>query len=197
LKLFVILQFYAMASTPCLSSLVAHNINPANFPVLMEVLYLYNRRYLSINSMKNMRISIGNDHAGTECKKFIAENLEKDGHELLNHGTDDPDSVDYPDFVHPVARDVTGGKVDLGIVICGSGNGVAMTANKHRDIRAALCWDVELAKLARQHNNANVLAIPARFVSNQLALEMVRAFLTTEFEGGRHSRRVEKISKGV
>ncbi|TVR87413.1 MAG: ribose 5-phosphate isomerase B [Saprospirales bacterium] len=144
-----------------------------------------------------MRISIGNDHAGTECKKFILENLKKDGHELVNHGTDDPDSVDYPDFVHPVARDVAGKKVDLGIVICGSGNGVAMTANKHRDIRAALCWDVDLAKLGRQHNNANVLAIPARFVSNQLALEMVRAFLTTEFEGGRHSRRVEKICKGL
>jgi ribose 5-phosphate isomerase B len=142
-----------------------------------------------------MRISIGNDHAGTECKKFILENLEKDGHELVNHGTDDPDSVDYPDFVHPVAKDVVSQKSDRGIVICGSGNGVAMTVNKYSDIRAALCWEVELAKLARLHNDANVLAIPARFVSRQLALDMVKVFLKTEFEGGRHCRRVDKISQ--
>lgn len=141
-----------------------------------------------------MKISIGGDHAGYEYKANIIKYLEKQGHKVTNHGTDGPDSVDYPDFAHPVAEDVEGRKAKLGILICGSGNGVAMAANKHQKIRAALCWNTDLAKLARQHNNANVIAIPARFVTKRMATNMVKAFIETEFEGGRHKRRVGKIS---
>lgn len=142
----------------------------------------------------NMKISIGNDHAGPDYKKAIVHYLISKGHEILNHGTDTFDSVDYPDFGHPVATDVESGKADLGIVICGSGNGIAMTANKHQGIRAALCWTKEISALARQHNNANVVSIPARFTSIQQAIEIVDTFLTTDFEGGRHATRVNKIS---
>ena len=113
--------------------------------------------------------------------------------EIQNHGTDSPDSVDYPDHVHPVAKAVSKGDVHLGIVMCGSGNGVSMTANKYAEIRAALCWKPEIAKLAREHNDANILSIPVRFVDEQTALEMVKLFVETDFEGGRHLRRVEKI----
>ncbi|MCB0617489.1 MAG: RpiB/LacA/LacB family sugar-phosphate isomerase, partial [Saprospiraceae bacterium] len=113
---------------------------------------------------------------------------------VLDFGTDSTESVDYPDFVHPVAEQVESGKADLGVVICGSGNGVAMTANKHQGIRAALCWTEEIAALARQHNDANVIALPARFVSQELALQMVKTFVRTDFEGGRHGRRVNKIA---
>jgi ribose 5-phosphate isomerase B len=141
-----------------------------------------------------MKISIGNDHAGPDYKKAIVHYLTSKGHEILNHGTDTFDSVDYPDFGHPVATDVESGKADLGIVICGSGNGIAMTANKHQEIRAALCWTKEISALARQHNNANVVSIPARFTSIQQAIEIVDTFLTTDFEGGRHATRVNKIS---
>jgi ribose 5-phosphate isomerase B len=141
-----------------------------------------------------MKISIGNDHAGPDYKKAIVHYLTSKGHEILNHGTDTFDSVDYPDFGHPVATDVESGKADLGIVICGSGNGIAMTANKHQEIRAALCWTKEISALARQHNNANVVSIPARFTSIQQAIEIVDTFLTTDFEGGRHATRVDKIS---
>ena len=141
-----------------------------------------------------MKISIGNDHAGPDYKKAIVHYLTSNGHEILNHGTDTFDSVDYPDFGHPVATDVESGKADLGIVICGSGNGIAMTANKHQGIRAALCWTKEISALARQHNNANVVSIPARFTSIQQAIEIVDTFLNTEFEGGRHATRVDKIS---
>lgn len=141
-----------------------------------------------------MKISIGGDHAGYEYKANIIKYLEKQGHKVTNHGTDGPDSVDYPDFAHPVAEDVEARKAKLGILICGSGNGVAMAANKHQKIRAALCWNTDLAKLARQHNNANVIAIPARFVTKRMATNMVKAFIETEFEGGRHKRRVGKIS---
>ena len=119
-----------------------------------------------------MKISIGNDHAGPDYKKAIVHYLTSKGHEILNHGTDTFDSVDYPDFGHPVATDVTSGKAELGIVICGSGNGIAMTANKHQGIRAALCWTKEISALARQHNNANVVSIPARFTSIQQAVEI-------------------------
>ena len=111
----------------------------------------------------------------------------------MNHGTDSPDSVDYPDFVHPVAEDVSAGKVDLGIIICGSGNGAAMTANKHQNIRAALCWTKEIVALAREHNNANVLSLPARYLSIPQALAMVETYITTDFEGGRHQGRIDKI----
>ena len=141
-----------------------------------------------------MKISIGNDHTGPDYKKAIVQYLEEKSHTVLNHGTDSFESVDYPDFGHPVAYDVESKKTDLGIIICGSGNGIAMTANKHQDIRAALCWTKEIAALARQHNDANVLSIPARFTSIQQAVEIVDTFLTTPFEGGRHTNRVNKIA---
>jgi len=141
-----------------------------------------------------MTIAIGCDHAGYDYRASIIRMLRQDGHTVLDQGTDGPDSVDYPDFAHAVARLVHDGQADLGIVICGSGNGVAMTANKHAGIRAALVWTEELAGLAREHNDANVLAIPARFVSLRMARAMVRRFLNTPFAGGRHARRVDKIS---
>lgn len=141
-----------------------------------------------------MVIAIGNDHAGTEYKFEIIKLLKNKGIEVLNFGTDTSDSMDYSDSIHPVANAVENNKATLGIVICGSGNGAQMTANKHQGIRAALCWNNELVELARLHNNANILAIPARFVSLQQALGFVSLFLTTNFEGGRHQTRVEKIS---
>ncbi|MBU2526697.1 MAG: ribose 5-phosphate isomerase B [Bacteroidetes bacterium] len=141
-----------------------------------------------------MKISIGNDHAGTDYKVTIVEWLVAQGHQVKNYGTDTCESVDYPDFIHPVAHDVEAVRADLGIVICGSGNGAAMTANKHQKVRAALCWNTELAALARQHNNANILSIPARFVSVNEALSMVKIFLNTNFEGGRHQNRIDKMS---
>lgn len=140
-----------------------------------------------------MKIAIGNDHAGTEYKLAIIGLLKSMGVEVVNHGTDGTDSVDYADFVHPVANEVEEGNVDLGIIICGSGNGVSMTANKHQKIRAALCWTTEIVKLAKEHNDANILSLPARFISLPQALEMVKIFLNTSFEGGRHERRIEKI----
>lgn len=140
-----------------------------------------------------MKISIGNDHAGTEYKLAIVGLLKSMSIEVINHGTDGSDSVDYPDFIHPVASDVETERADLGIIICGSGNGASMTANKHQGIRAALCWNKEIVALAREHNNANILSLPARFISLPQALEMVITFLNTEFEGGRHERRIEKI----
>ena len=141
-----------------------------------------------------MKISIGNDHAGPDYKKAIVHYLESLGHEVTNYGTDSEDSVDYPDFGHPVANDVEQGKADFGIVICGSGNGIAMTVNKHQDVRAALCWTKEIAALARQHNDANIISIPARYTSIQQAVEMVAVFLNTPFDGGRHANRVKKIA---
>ena len=141
-----------------------------------------------------MTISIGNDHAGPEYKNAIVDYLESNGHIVINHGTDTFESVDYPDFGHPVAYDVESKKADLGIVICGSGNGIAMTVNKHQDIRAALCWTKEIAELARQHNDANVISIPARYTSIPQAVAMVETFIETPFEGGRHANRVKKIA---
>ncbi|MCK0189734.1 ribose 5-phosphate isomerase B [Arenibacter sp. F20364] len=140
-----------------------------------------------------MKIAIGNDHAGTEYKLAIIGLLKSRGIEVMNHGTDGSDSVDYADFVHPVAKEVEYGNVDLGIIICGSGNGVSMTANKYQKIRAALCWTTEIVQLAKEHNDANILSLPARFISLPQALEMVKTFLDTSFEGGRHERRIEKI----
>lgn len=140
-----------------------------------------------------MKISIGNDHAGPEYKEAIMKILKNQGHELKNYGTDTTSSVDYPDFIHPVAEDVSQGKAQLGIIICGSGNGAAMTANKHQKVRAALCWNKELVFLARQHNDANILSLPARFLSIPQAIAMVETFVNTEFEGGRHQGRIEKI----
>ena len=138
-----------------------------------------------------MKLSIGNDHAGFDYKNFIIENLKN--HNIINHGTDDKKSVDYPDFAHPVALDIENKISELGILICGSGNGVAMTANKHNNIRAALCWNKEVAKLAKQHNNANILCIPARFLTKEEALQIVKYFIETNFEGGRHEKRINKI----
>ena len=139
-----------------------------------------------------MNISIGNDHAGVDYKNYIIENL-NDKHDIKNHGTDAESSVDYPDFAHPVSSDVDNKISELGILICGSGNGVAMTANKYKNVRAALCWNEELAVLAKQHNNANIVCIPARFISKEEALQIVKSFIQTGFEGGRHERRVNKI----
>ncbi|SNR17780.1 ribose 5-phosphate isomerase B [Tenacibaculum jejuense] len=141
-----------------------------------------------------MTIAIGNDHAGTEYKFEIIKLLEELGHTVVNFGTDDNGSMDYPDTIHPTANAVENNEVDLGIILCGSGNGAQMTANKHQGIRAALCWNNELVALSRQHNNANILTIPARFVSLQQALGFVKIFLATEFEGGRHQNRVAKIA---
>lgn len=140
-----------------------------------------------------MKIAIGNDHAGTEYKLAIVGLLKSMDIEVVNYGTDGSDSVDYPDFVHPVARDIEHGNADYGIIICGSGNGASMTVNKHQKVRAALCWTKEIVALARSHNDANILSLPARFISLPQALDMVQSFLNTDFEGGRHERRVEKI----
>ncbi len=140
-----------------------------------------------------MNISIGNDHAGTDYKFAIVQLLESKGIVVENYGTDSNESVDYPDFVHPVAKDVVSKNADFGILICGSANGVAMTANKYQEIRAGLCWTKEIVKLIRQHNNANILCIPARYTAIPQALQMVETFLNTEFEGGRHQNRVNKI----
>ncbi len=140
-----------------------------------------------------MKISIGNDHAGTDYKFAIIKHLESKGIEVTNYGTDSNDSVDYPDFVHPVAKNVVNKLADFGILICGSANGVAMTANKYQEVRAGLCWNKEIVELTRQHNNANILCIPARYTAIPQALQMVDTFLNTEFEGGRHQNRVNKI----
>ena len=141
-----------------------------------------------------MKIAIGNDHAGPAYKKAIVAFLEEKGFEVINYGTDEFSSVDYPDFGHKVAQDVEQGNVAFGIVICGSGNGIAMTANKHQGVRCALCWTKEIAELARLHNDANVISIPARFTSIEQAVAMVDTFIHTNFEGGRHATRVGKIS---
>jgi ribose 5-phosphate isomerase B len=139
-------------------------------------------------------VAVGADHAGYEYKTVIVDLLQNKGLEVKDFGTYSQDSVDYPDFAHPVASAVENGEAGLGILICGSGNGVAITANKHQDIRAAICWQTDLARLARQHNNANIICIPARFVSTPEAEEMVNIFLSTAFEGGRHEKRVGKIA---
>ena len=143
-----------------------------------------------------MKIAIGSDHAGYTYKAYLIKKLKALGHEIIDKGTDGPDSVDYPDFAHPVAEVVGTDQVEIGVLICGSANGVAMTANKHQNVRAAVCWTEELAKLARQHNKANILCIPARFVGKRKAATMLSAFLETGFEGGRHKRRVGKIACG-
>lgn len=139
-------------------------------------------------------IALGADHAGYEYKEEVKKYLEAGGLQVMDFGTDSFESVDYPDFIHPTADAIENHDAEAGIIICGSGNGVAMTANKHPHIRAAVCWDNEIARLGRAHNNANVLALPARFISLDEALQMVKTFLKTDFEGGRHERRVKKIS---
>lgn len=141
-----------------------------------------------------MRIAIGNDHAGTDYKNAIVGFLKGQGHEIINCGTNSNDSVDYPDFAHIVAKKVDTAEVDLGILLCGTGNGVAMTANKYPKVRAGLAWTKEITAIIKQHNNANILVIPARYVAQEQVIEMVEIYLATGFEGGRHQRRIDKIS---
>jgi ribose 5-phosphate isomerase B len=140
-----------------------------------------------------LKIAIGGDHAGFQLKETIKSKLESEGYFLEDFGPFSDQSVDYPDFVHPVANSVENGEYNFGILICGSGNGVAMTANKHKGIRAAVCWNEMLAKLARAHNDANILCLAGRFLDDELAMEIVDTFLKTDFDGGRHIRRIKKI----
>lgn len=142
----------------------------------------------------NKTIYIANDHAGVELKEAVVKHLEENDYTVINLGTNTLDSVDYPDFAHPLAKAIEEGNAQFGILICGSANGVCITANKHQNVRAALCWKNEIASLARQHNDANVLGLPARFITIEEGIEMVHTFLNTEFEGGRHQGRVDKIS---
>jgi ribose 5-phosphate isomerase B len=142
----------------------------------------------------NNTIYVANDHAGVELKLAVAKHLEANGYTVINLGTDTLDSVDYPDFAHPLAKAIEEGKAQFGILICGSANGVCITANKHQNVRAALCWKNDIASLARQHNDANVLGLPARFITIEEGIEMVDTFLNTAFEGGRHQGRVDKIA---
>jgi ribose 5-phosphate isomerase B len=138
-------------------------------------------------------VPIACDHGGFEMKEYIINNLKKDGFQVKDYGVMSPDSVDYPDFIHPLAKDINDGAFPLGIIICGSGNGAQMVANKYPKVRAALCWNEEIARLARQHNDANILSLPGRFISFELGYELVKIFLGTSFEGGRHAKRIEKI----
>lgn len=140
------------------------------------------------------RIAIGSDHAGFEYKTALIQFLEGEGYTVQDFGPQSAESVDYPDFAHPVSTSVESGENELGVLICGSANGVAMSANKHQGIRAALCWLEEISVLAKQHNNANIVCLPARFIDVELAKRITRAFITTDFEGGRHENRVQKIS---
>ena len=142
--------------------------------------------------MNKIKVSIGNDHAGTSLKKYIIEYYKQNFY-FINHGTDQEDSVDYPDFVHPVANDVENKTSTFGILICGSANGVCMTANKHQGIRAGLAWNKDVAALIKQHNNANIICIPARFLDVSEAIQIIDTYINEEFEGGRHQRRVDKI----
>jgi len=142
---------------------------------------------------ENQMIAVGSDHAGFDYKEKIKEMLIAEGYSVNDFGTFSKDSVDYPDFVHPLAESVEKKETDFGILVCGSGQGVCITANKHQDIRAALCWTKDLAKMTRKHNNANVLCLAERYMELTDVLEIVKTFLATEFEGGRHERRVSKI----
>ena len=143
---------------------------------------------------KGKEIAIGSDHGGFELKEYLKNYLENQDYKLVDYGCFSTESVDYPDIAHPIAEAVSNGKYERAIIICGSGNGIQMAANKHRYVRAALCWDIEQTRLTRQHNDANILSLPGRFIDFKLAAEMVNVFLNTEFEGGRHSVRVNKIS---
>lgn len=143
---------------------------------------------------KGKEIAIGSDHGGFELKEYLKQQLENQGYNMVDYGCFTTESVDYPDIAHPVAEAVSNGKYERAIIICGSGNGIQMAANKHRYVRAALCWDIEQTRLTRQHNDANILSLPGRFIDFNLAEEMVKVFLNTDFEGGRHNIRVNKIS---
>jgi len=141
-----------------------------------------------------MTIAIGCDHAGYELKAKLIQHLENKGFNTINKGTDGPDSVDYPDFAHPTASSVDKGEADWGILICGSAQGVSMTANKHQGVRAAVVWTNDIARLSREHNNANMICLPARFINDEDAIQFVDTFSETAFEGGRHERRADKIA---
>lgn len=141
-----------------------------------------------------MKVAIGADHAGFEYKERLKKYLQKNGYDVKDFGTNSPESADYPDFAHPVSEAVENKEFELGVLVCGSANGVAITANKHQGIRAAICWNEELAALSRQHNDANIVCLPARFVSYELAEKITDRFLKEKFEGGRHAKRVNKIS---
>lgn len=140
-----------------------------------------------------MKIALGNDHAGFAIKVVLKEWLEEQGHEVVDYGTDTPEPADYPDIVHPVASSVERGEYERGVLVCGTGQGASITANKHPGIRATLCWRPEIATLARTHNDANILCLPGRFIDPGAAIEVVKVFLETPFEGGRHKRRIDKI----
>ncbi len=139
-------------------------------------------------------IGIAADHAGFELKEYLKPYLEQKGYKIKDYGTNSSESMDYPDVAHPLAKGIESHDVDFGIAICGSGNGISITLNKHQGVRAALCWNPELAQLAKQHNDANILSLPARFITHDQAITIVEAYLSAEFEGGRHLRRVEKIA---
>jgi len=141
------------------------------------------------------KIAIGSDHAGYKFKEFLKEYLTSKNYIITDFGTHSEASMDYPDSIHPLADAVNRKEIEKGVIICGSGNGVAMVANKYPGVRAAVCWNEEITKLARLHNNANIIALPARFISKDEALRFLQVFLNTDFEGGRHQRRVEKISQ--
>lgn len=147
-----------------------------------------------MKSLSEMKIAMASDHAGYALKLQVKAWLEAQGADVHDFGCYSSESCDYPDFAHPCAAAVENAEADFGVILCGTGNGISMTANKHQGVRAALCWDVPLAELARQHNNANILALPARFISEELALKITEAFFRTDFEGGRHERRVQKIA---
>ena len=139
------------------------------------------------------KIGMACDHAGYELKEYLKKILIKRGNEVVDFGTNSPESMDYPDTAHPLAEALEAGKVDFGVSMCGSGNGITMTLNKHQGVRAALCWDPEIASLAKRHNNANILSMPARFISKEEAVAILEAYLNAEFEGGRHQNRIDKI----
>ena len=143
---------------------------------------------------KDIIIPIACDHGGFEMKEYIKDELVKTGYKVKDFGTFSKESVDYPDFIHPLAKEIENGTYKLGIIICGSGNGAQMVANKYPNVRAALCWTEEISRLARQHNDANILSLPGRFIDKDLAVKLVEIFLNTDFEGGRHQNRIEKIS---
>lgn len=174
---------------------ICFTLNPQKFKSYPHYTYIcveINLKKLNTRIMKR-KIAIAADHAGFEYKEIV-KNYLSETFEVQDFGTFSTDSVDYPDFVHPAATSVENGENELGILICGSGNGVQITANKHQKIRCALCWMPEIASLARQHNDANMISMPARFISKELAIEIVDKFLTTNFEGGRHQNRVDKIA---
>ncbi len=144
--------------------------------------------------MESLKIPIASDHAGFKLKAFLINKLNESKLTIVDYGTNSEDSCDYPDFIHPLANDISNNKYNLGIIICGSANGVSMTANKHKNVRAALCWNESVTEMARMHNNANIIALPARYLEEEYALKLVKIFLNTPFEGGRHEKRVNKIN---